>query len=201
LLSVENSGVALDDIVAILDEMPLMQNSRDYLACSVYPPGEKRSEAAKNAVSELAFLLNGAITGGFNDKTDLPAANRIKALETLISVHETLYPDGDYGKNYLNVLYNHGSLSRWYYKTGDEEKALYHLHKCVELAVKFDSLPDEVRHTSFLLQGLTIEKANIPFHKIGEIALQIKNFLNNSCGFSESFKLKEEYQKILSQLA
>jgi len=104
LSNIEGSGVSFREVEAIINELPLMQNSRDYLSCRVYKD-EKQDEASKAAISELLYLLNDVIAVNWVYRTNVPIEERIVVLEYLIATNEIFYTDGDYGKNYINMAF------------------------------------------------------------------------------------------------
>lgn len=168
LCHIPGSGVALDDVEKIQSEMPLMQNSRDYLACFLYSD-ERRDSACKAAVSELLFLLNNVITENWIYNSAHSLQERIKVLETLVQANKAFYSEEDYGKNYLNMAYATAHLGCLYYEAEDSPKAAEKICESLRLANNFDSLHSELLHTSPLLDGFCIEKTKIP--KVHEGAL------------------------------
>lgn len=106
LSSIEGTGITIKDAENILNEMPLMQNSRDYILCRFYKD-ERRDMVSKSAVSELLYLLNDVITVNWVYRADVPIHEKINALESLISVNKTVYTDEDFGKK----LYQYGFLT------------------------------------------------------------------------------------------
>lgn len=200
LCFVENSGVSFDDIEMILQDMPLMQNSRDYLACILYPVGEKKHDSCKMAISELTFLLNSVINNRYHNDKDCPITEKIKAFEALLSIYEILYPEGDYGKNFINVIYSHGYLGRWYYEIKEPDIAISHLKKCVEFARTFDTLPYENKHTSFLLKDMTVKRKDIPFSQGASMSFKMEQFIFSYSDFSNEFLQSEKLIKIQQSL-
>lgn len=196
---VENSGITIKDMEEILDKMPLMQNSRDYTATYLYPPGEKHDDACKEAICELLYLLNGAVVNGFYYTENTDTNKKVIAANALITAFEAFFPDGDYGKNHRHIIYNHGHLAHWCYTLGDTEKSLYHLRKGAELAAKFDLLPEEITHTSPLLKGYEVIKSNIPTAS-GPIMKKRMRDLIERYAFSDEFKNSSEFKNILKIL-
>jgi len=176
LSSIEGSGVSVSDAEAIVNEMPLMQNSRDYLLCSFYK-GEKRDKSSKNAISELLYLLNNVITVNWVYRLDTPLKERIVALESLVAANEIFYTDEDFGKNYINMAFSLASLGCFYYKDGDIERAQQKIQEAITAAEKFDSLNGTLKHTSILLKGFEVEKTKIPTEHEGKLADRIKKYI------------------------
>lgn len=199
LSAVENSGVTIEDMEAILNKMPLMQNSRDYTATYLYRPGEKHIAACKEAICELLSLLNGAVVNGFYYEERLSANDKITAAKTLLAAFEAFFPDGDYGKSYRQVIYHHGHLADWYFTLGETEPSLFHLRKSAELAARFDSLPETVTHTSPLLSGFEIEKSKIPTASGPMMRERVKKLIEKY-SYTDEFKSSVEFKEILEIL-
>lgn len=168
LCHIPESRVSLDEVEKIQSEMPLMQNSRDYLACFLYADA-RRDAACKAAVSELLFLLNNVVTENWIYSSSHSLQERIEVLESVVQVNKMLYNEEDYGKNYINMIYITAHLGCLYYELGDKEKAAEKICESLRLANNFDSLYSELIHTSPLLDGFRIEKTKIP--KVHEGAL------------------------------
>jgi hypothetical protein len=199
LSTVENSGVTLEDMEEILNKMPLMQNSRDYTATFLQPPGEKHDEACQEAICELLYLLNGAVVNRFYYMENIDTNKKVIAANTLLTAYEAFFPDGDYGKNYRHIIYNHGHLAHWYYTLGDTEKSLYHLQKSAELAAEFDLLPEEITHTSPLLKGYEVRKSNFPTASGPIMKKRIRDLIEKY-SFSDEFKNSNKFKEILKIL-
>ncbi len=199
LSAVENSGVTIEDMEAILNKMPLMQNSRDYTATYLHPTGDKHDEACKEAICELLYLLNGAVVNGFYYTENTDREKKIAAAKAVLAAYEAFYPDGDYGKNYRHVIYNHGHIADWYFTLGKTEQSLFHLRKSAELAARFDSLPETVTHSSPLLSGFEIEKSKIPTASGPKMRERVKELIGRY-SYTESFKSSAEFKEILEIL-
>ena len=176
LSSIEGTGITIKDAENILNEMPLMQNSRDYMLCRFYKD-ERRDMASKAAVSELLYLLNDVITVNWVYRSDVSLKEKINALESLISVNKTVYTNEDFGKNYINMAFSLASLGCFYYKNEEIEKAKDNIREALMLAEKFDSLEESLVHTSMLLDGLAVEKSKIPYDNEGKMSYRIRKHI------------------------
>lgn len=183
----------------ILNKMPLMQNSRDYTATYLHPPGDKHDEACKEAICELFYLLNGAVVNGFYYTENTGTDKKITAAETLLAAFEAFFPNGDYGKSYRQVIYLHGHLAEWYFTLDNTELSLFHLRKSAELAEKFDSLPETLTHTSPLLKGFRIEKSKVPSAN-GPIMRERVKVLIGRYSYTDEFRNSDEFKEILKIL-
>ncbi|MBQ3527100.1 MAG: helix-turn-helix transcriptional regulator [Clostridia bacterium] len=172
LCNIEGSGITYERIFKILDEMPLMQNSRDYLACSFSPSGESKEETCKKAVSEIAYLLS-SIGKEFEDNDE-----KGEKLRTLTEVIKCIYPDGDYGKSTLNMAYLLAELSNYYDNIGEKEIAKATLDEALSVAETFDKIENETVHTSCLTSGLSVLKMEIPMSQGRPLAERIKDLMH-----------------------
>ncbi len=176
LSEIEGSGITKEDAVKILDEMPLMQNSRDYLACSLYS-SEKKDVVCKEAISELLYLMNNVVMENWANSNAHSLQERIEALETIIQINKTLYKKGDYGKNFINMTYAVAHLGCLYYRSGERNKSAEMISRSLGLAEEFDTVQGELTHTSQLLNELTIEKNMIPMAHAGALTERIRRYV------------------------
>ncbi len=163
LSKMENSGVTTEDVKYILENMPLMQNSQDFIATYLYDDSE-RKVACANAVCELTYLLSQVLINLC--KTDIVIESKISALESMLAALDIFFPSVDYGKLLTSVIQTNTLLIKYYHESGWEEKAITALHRTAEMARKFDALGEEERleYTSPLLQGISVTKQEIPYH-------------------------------------
>lgn len=176
LSSIEGTGITIKDAENILNELPLMQNSRDYMLCRFYKD-ERRDMASKAAVSELLYLLNDVITVNWVYRADVSLKERINVLETLISINKTVYTNEDFGKNYINMAFSLASLGCFYYDNGEIEKAKERIREALALAERYDSFAESLVHTSLLLDGFTVEKSKIPYDNEGKMSDRIRKHI------------------------
>lgn len=176
LSSIEGTGITIKDAENILNELPLMQNSRDYMFCRFYKD-ERRDMASKAALSELLYLLNDVITVNWVYRADVSTKERIEALEALISINKIVYTNEDFGKNYINMAFSLASLGCFYYENGEIEKAKDNIREALALAKRYDSFEESLVHTSLLLDGFTVEKSKIPYDNEGKMSDRIRKHI------------------------
>jgi len=195
---VENSGIQLSDMEKILDEMPLMQNGRDYVATFLYPPGEQKKNACKNAVQELIYLFGGAVNNAFYWSKEISPEEKLEAAKTELAVYEIVYPDGDYGKSWLRAINTCLYAGNWAYQCGNPDHAVAYLKKGAEMAKKFDELPDQLEKSSLLTRGLDIKKREIPVY--GENLRERAKKVIGQYTFEEEFRDSIGYKEVLDIL-
>ncbi len=178
LSKVKNSGIGTEDVKLILENMPLMQNCRDFIATSLYE-GVERKRACANAVCELNYLLSQVLINLC--KTDIPYENKISALESMLKTLDIFFPSVDYGKLLTSVIQMNKLLIRYYHEIGLDDKAMAALVRCAQMAKKFDTLgdSDHLAYTSPLLQGISVTKHEIPHHDGTSKTESLIRFLNS----------------------
>lgn len=77
---------------------------------------------------------------------------------------ERMFPDGDYGKHYINMIYSYANMGSQYAKLESTDKAIENMKKAVSIAEKFDSIDRETPqiHTSPIDMGLVHYKGKTP---------------------------------------
>ena len=180
----------------INSDLPVMRDSRDYTATHMYPPGEKHNAACRTALEELVFLFDGATCNYcFYDDSFSPEF-KIKAAETVITVMDTIYDDGNYGQNWHHIVYNYGHMGLWHFQTGNMEKAYGCLKKAALLAREYDLLPDETILKSHLLNGVAFRKT-VRGKTMRE---RMKHHFTVNYPLSDEFKASAEFKEILDIL-
>lgn len=182
------------DAEKILEQMPIMQNTRDYEAMYMYPhDDEKRAAACANGISEMLRLFGEIMNR--KHKNFLDADGDIS--EAYINLVEKVMPDGDYGKSHYLMVINHQRLGVKKYLAGDEESALEHFEKAVNLAKSYDEMPDILIHTSSAVKGLEFNKTKAYRFWEGSFYEDVKEGLINRPQLSDEFKNSEKFKKIL----
>lgn len=195
LSEISGSGVTLEDAEAILGKMPLMQNGRDYFATYMYGQGEKRGTACKAALTSLIFLTDNVIINMCRDRNT--KEQKIHAVEAVLGFINSIYTDGDYGKQYINVIRNYAWLGRWYYETGDTARAVECLTKSAEIAARFDAIPDDgvMTCTSELVRGESFRKNRMALYSGKSEREGIKDIIGKIHD-AEALKCADGYDRI-----
>ncbi len=190
---IKNSGVDITDAEKILEQMPIMQNTRDYEAMYMYPhDDEKRAVACANGISEMLRLFGEIMNRKY--KNFLDADGDIS--EAYINLVEKVMPDGDYGKSHYLMVINHQRLGVKKYLAGDEKSALEHFEKALKLAKSYDDLPEILVHTSNAVKGLEFDKTRAYRFWEGSFYEDVKKGLINRPQLSEEFKNSEGFRRI-----
>lgn len=171
----------------IASSLPTISDSRELMLIS-----DKNNyyEVNKTALEELIFQLHGVIFGYcFN----YPPEKRIEQYKALQNLLDLIYPDGNYGKNSFNRLYNYGHLGHLYHKAGNDVKALEQLKKAAEYAIVLDSHTDETER---------IKK----YYNYGKAYRELsasdfmKTIMTEHYKLSETFMETEEFKNIINIL-
>ncbi len=197
LSETENSGVDISEIDPILEEMPVMRNTRDYMAMMLYPFGsEKRNMACAKGLSEMIQLIGEII----NRKASNILERDPNIIEAYLNFVKTAMPDGDYGQSSYLVIFNYGYLGVIKHHNGDDEGALECFRKEAELAVEYEAMPDITTHTSYLVEGLEFDKTTAFKGGCDNIAHAIKKALLSGYPLSDEFRATEEFRKIVESI-
>ena len=192
---VKNSGVDISDAEKILDEMPIMRNTRDYEAMYLYPhDDEKRAKACANGISEMLRLFGEIMNRKHNSFLD--ADDNIS--EAYIKLVEAVMPDGDYGKSYYLMVIYHQRLGVKKFLAGDEKGALEYFEKALTLAKKYDEMPEISVHTSNAVKGLEFNKTAAYKFWDDSFFEDVKQGLINRSQLSDEFKNSEEFKRIIN---
>lgn len=171
----------------IVNTLPSMCNSREMMAI---PEKENYYEIRKNTLEELIFLLHGEIFGYCLYRSP---QDRIKQCESLQGLLDLVYPDGKFGKNCYNRLYNYGHLGHLYQKIGDDETALKHLKTAAEYAKELDNEPDGSEQAKrFYNYGTAYRELNA--------SQFMKTVMTEHYPLSDEFKSSPEFKEIIAML-
>ncbi len=175
LASIKSSGISFDDVKNILSEMPLMQNSRDYLSCIYTSSEEEREAAVKNLINEAVYLMCRAVDGLYNDRTE-NEQSKLSSYKSIAHILETVYPDGDFGKNYINAAMIYAKLADCLRDFGDNTAADKYMNLCRETALRFYGSSGVLVHTSPLVSGHKVQKSKIPMAQGEPLSVKIEKY-------------------------
>ena len=161
LSSIENSGITLCDAEKIQNELPSMQNTRDYMACFLYT-GKERHAASQAAIAEMFTMITNVIFRNYVYNPIYSLEDRIHALETVLKINDSLYENGGYGKNTGNIAHVMMHLGCLYHENGEYEKAQIFLQKSLALAKEVDATENTFICKNGLMKGFSIEKEKTP---------------------------------------
>ena len=123
---------------------------------------------------------------------------RIALAEQAMEFFNFVYDDGNYGRIWRVMLYNHGYLGMRYYELSDTKNALENFRKMAELAIKFDSMDRISVMHSVMFEGKEFNKHTLGSTYIAK--MQVKELLTEKYPLSDEFKSTPEFEEILSML-
>ena len=103
-------------------------------------------------------LINLADLGHRNET--MSDAERIEIMKKALAILELVFDDGDYLNYSGTVSITHRHIADLAMSEGDYELALSSLEKAAQFAVMSDTLPENARHTSLLLNNLEYSPFN-----------------------------------------
>ncbi len=110
-----------------------------------------------------------------------------------------VYDDGNYGRIWRVMLYNHGYLGMRYYELSDTKNALENFRKMSEIAAKFDSLDRISVMHSVMFEGKEFDKHTLGSTYIAK--MQVKELLTEKYPLSDEFKECAEFKGIIRTLS
>lgn len=205
LIRVENSGVTERDMYNLIEEMPAIPDSKEYLMSYMPPDVEKVEKGCQNLFDKLMYYFNNTISHFSRsymltgvEPTEDQIQRAVEALELTVKIFDLVYTDGNYGVCWRVAIYNYGYLGQYYHKLGNDKKALENLKKCAELAKYFDEMPNITERTALLFKGTTVNKQeDIAIFLDTSVRKQMTNRMLNDYPLSDEFKATPEFRKII----
>lgn len=205
LLSVENSGVTEQDLYRLIEEMPSIQDSKEYLMSYMPLEADAIQKGCRKLFDALLYYFDNAVShyaqlhffyGREPTKDEIHEA--IEALELMTEIFEKVYTDGNYGACWKVVIYNYGYLGQYYHRLGDDAKALENLRKCAALARRFDTMPNETQRTALLFRGTTLNKQeDVAVLLDTSLCKRMTHHMLENYPLSDAFKAKPAFREIL----
>ena len=193
----ENSDITFDDCEKIIKEMPRMRDGRE-MFFNCYPENHPKKDAIiREAIEEEIFLLDNTVSRYLYDDR-YSTEYRIGLTEKEIDFFNFIYDDGNYGRMWRFMLYNHGHLGLRYYDLGDNTKALECFSKMAELAVNFDAMDRFTTMHSVMFEGKEFDKHTLGSTYIAK--MQVKELLKEKYPLSDEFKASDGFKEIIKML-
>ena len=207
LARIDASPVTYRDVYSLLDTLPSIKETKDYLRCYMHEFDDLESIRAgcRNLIDELLLCLDDAV-GHFVLPPELGAVNpakeqqeeMVRAFEIMKTVYGLFYPDEVFGRSWRRVIYIYGYLGQAYQCLGDDEKALINLRKCAELAKRFDTLPEETERRAPFFEGTVYKKSDdASVFSDTSVCVQMTRHMTKNYPLSDEFKKTPEFAQIL----
>lgn len=177
----------------ILEEMPSLFNSKEYIAITMNGDVDMHSKVCETAITELLYLLDNSFAHYCYYDNNFTAEYKIKIISDINSLFHTFYPNDNFGKNWMHLVYNYGHLGRLYFESCNEKEALKHLKIAAEYAVKCDSL---LFNTESVAKFYEQERDYRDMH----MCTRMKELMLKHYPLSDEFKSKPEFKEIIKIL-
>lgn len=119
--------------------------------------GEQQKTHLKRAIKWYTIIFWCALINladlGYRNET-MSDAERIEIMKKALAILELVFDDGDYLNYSGTVSITHRYIADLAMSEGDYELALSSLEKAAQFAVMSDTLPENARHTSLLVNNL-----------------------------------------------
>ena len=172
----------------IVDTLPSIRDSRELSA--ICEDSESYFSAKAKALSEIIYLL---FEESFGFCLEYPPKKRLDIFIHCTELMKLLFPNGNYGKNMMHMLYSLGHIGHLYHQCADDEKALKHLKIAAEYAKEIDSKPDE-------RQKLMCHYNFGPEYRESTACEFMKLVMSEHYPLSDEFKSKNEFTDIINSL-
>lgn len=198
-LAEKNCSITFDDCEKIIAEMPKMRDGQEYLLSYLYPIKHPDYYAnIQTAIEEETALLCSSLSHYYLYDDKFSADFKIDIMQKSIDFLEMLYDDGNYGRAWLNIMYDYGQLGYLYFEKGSIEKSISNFKKSIDLAKQFDNMGKITVMQSKLFEGRKFDKDILGSNFNAKS--RIKHLLTERYPLSEDFKLSDEFQKIIKTL-
>lgn len=174
----------------ILAEMPSLFNSKEYLEVTMTDDIEMRKAVCETAITELLYLLDNCLAHYCYYENDFTTEYKIEVVRNTNALFHTFYQKGNYGKNWMHLVYNYGHLGHWCAELGRYKEALDYLKIAAEYAVKCDSVFDNTE---------TIAKFYEQERDYREMSMctRMKELMTKHYPLSNKFKAMPEFKEII----
>lgn len=180
----------------ILSEMPDMINSKDYLSTMLITDKDKHNAACRQSIENNIYLLNNTVAHYCYYDDSFSHEYKIGAITKMIDICNIIFSDGNYGKLWHNMIYNHGHLGRLYAETNNYTAALKHFNICADFAEKYDNLPSVSEMTAQFFEKSEYKK--IPRGQT--MCQRIKYLITEKYNIPDELKMHEEYIRLIARL-
>ena len=207
LAQCEESPIGYEDVYRLLETLPSVKETKDYLLCYMHEFGDEESIRAgcRNLIDKLIPCLNDAMdhyvlfaTRKRTHSTREQQQEIVDALEKIVAIYHIFYPDEVYGDCWRRAIYTYGTLGEAYHLLGDNEKALQNFRKCAELAKRFDTLPDETERHNLFFEGTIYKKSDDPsVYSDSSLCDLMRRYMLEVFSLSDEFRATHEFKEII----
>ncbi len=177
----------------ILLEMPDLIDTREYLSTMLISDIQKHKTACREGINELLYLLQNSFIHYCYYEKEFPPQYKIDIINNILGLFKTFYPEGEYDKNFIHLVYNYGHLGHLYSELGNNEKALEYLRLAAEKAIECD-----LKRNEFEVTAKFYEKEKV-FYEMN-MCKRMKELMTKHYPLSKEFKETDEFKKIIELL-
>ena len=199
LSKIDNSLVPFSEVEKMLEDMPYMRDGQEFISAYLFQKGHpKYYSKIQEAIEQSISLADTSISHYYLYDDKFTIDYKIKMLGKIVDIKNMIYDDGNYGEQWLQVIYNHGALGYLFFQNGDEKTALIFLKKCAELALQFDKMERFTEMNSMLFKGRVFDKNKLgtPF----SATARMKYLFEEKYPLSDEFKQTKEFKSIMDIL-
>lgn len=199
LAELDENLVPFSDVEKMIENMPHMRDGQEFMASYLYQKNHpKYYSKIQEAIEESIKLADTSVSHYYLYDNNFTVDYKIEMLKKILDIKNMIFDDGNYGEQWLQVVYNHGALGYLFFQKGNEKNALIFLKKCAELAVKFDKMDRYTKMNSMLFKGRMFDK-----HKLGtpfSATARVKYLFEEKYPLSNEFKQTKEFKAIINIL-
>lgn len=160
-----------EEAIKIANEQPNIWETRECRLSNLYS-GDELVSCCKSNIKQYAGLMYWTILrladlDFLNDRFSI--SERIDISKKALDILELVY-EGNYGIANRNVAQMNRFIAAMYALEENTAATLEHLEKAAEYAIKYETMPETVTHTSVLLSGSEDKRSTVT-----------KNFTGNEC--------------------
>ncbi len=185
-----------DKVEEILNSMPKMSDSKEYLSITLVSDFDEHRLACSNAIEQELCILENTLIHYCHYQDKFSTDYKIELVKKLIRLYEIFFTDGNYGKLWRSVIGNYSQLGLLYSMKGDEENSLKYFKLAAEYAKKYDSLPPVTERTAQFFEGTHFEKPQIDKPMCERVRYNIAEHYQ----LPDSLKGRKEFSEIIKSL-
>ncbi len=184
------------EVETILNEMPTMVDSREYISTILVSDFEEHQLACSRAIELELCLLENTVIHYCHYKDKFSIDYKIELIEKLFKLYDIFFTDGNYGKLWHDVVGNYAQLGLLYHQKNNDENSLKYFRLAAEHAKKFDALPPVTQRTAQFFEGTNYQKPQLEKTMCEKVKINITKHYP----LSDELKASEEFKEIVDIL-
>ncbi|MCL2494766.1 MAG: helix-turn-helix domain-containing protein [Oscillospiraceae bacterium] len=196
----EKSAAELKELRRIIGEFPGLWQTREYMGTFHLLPHsrEENRRICHEAILQMLRVLNGMMVhlGNTMDKEE-----HLPIEYALLDIFNAVCPDGDYGAIGPNVFNLWEAIALGAAHAGNCDAAFAAIGQCIEIARRFEELPQTSVHTSPMLRGHVFDKSGFPWLNMNQVrkSLRCEEHTHASINpWPEAFKADPRFAELLA---